>query len=267
MKKRLVFSSLCLSLFLSGCDENSVKLLKKDFLKTKVGTVDNQKLVKKIEVKKKEKLKTLVAKKINKVKKTKPITVSEKKSNFKKVLVPIVTKVYNQLEEQYSYIRKSIQTKTNQEQIENLKKIYDVDTNEKLLHAIKPHPISIVLAQAAIESAWLTSRFAKEANNIFGVWSFNKKEPRIAANGTRGTKKIYLKKYNSLEESVSDYYKSIAKSWAYPHFRYLRTVNDDPYVLVKGLTSYSEKGEEYTKLLASMIRSNKFDKFDIKVID
>jgi len=194
----------------------------------------------------------------------KKMTVAQKKQYFKDVLVPIATEVYNELESQYLAIKSDIKNKKNRKQIEKLKKTYRARTDELLLHALKPHPISILLAQAAAESAWLTSRFTKDANNIFGVWSFNKQEPRIAASGLRGDKTIYLKKYKNLKEAVRDYYKNLGKNWAYKEFRKQRTLTSNPYVLSDYLTSYSEKKEKYTKLLRSMIKYNKFEKYDIK---
>lgn len=258
-----IFFSLFLGVNLSFASE--VKLLKKDFLKTKIGTIKDQTMITKIIIPKKnlKEIKTVV-KKIKPKIKRKHIPVSLKKENFKKIMVPIVRSVYFELENKYKMVRKHIHMKTESEYIEKLKVEYKADSEQELLHAIKPHPISIVLAQSAIESAWLTSRFAKEANNIFGVWSFSKNEPRIAASNTRGDKTIYLKKYKNYTEAVRDYYKSIAKSWAYPQFRYLRTVTNDPYILLPHLKSYSEKGEVYTNILAKMIKSNKFYQYDIK---
>jgi Bax protein len=182
------------------------------------------------------------------------MSVSVKKKRFKDTLVPIATEVYNKLELQYLAIKLDI---------DNLKKYYNAKTDQKLLYALKPHPISILLAQAAAESAWLTSRFTKDANNIFGVWSFNKNEPRIAASGMRGDKTIYLKKYKTLKEAVEDYYKNLGKTWAYSEFRKQRTLTNNPYILSDYLTSYSEKKVVYTELLKSMIKYNKFDIYDI----
>jgi Bax protein len=268
MKKRKLFLlNLPLVLFFSGCDAKKIKLLKDDYLKTKIGTIKEQKLITTIEPKKKPKPKVKI-KKVNKPKKkinkADLIPVSVKKENFKNILVPIVTKVYKELMEEYKTIRNAIHMQSDYEKIEALKVKFRAKSDGELIQALKPHPISIVLAQSAIESAWLTSRFSKEANNIFGVWSFNKNEPRIAANGMRGDRLIYLKKYDTLESAVRDYFKNIARNGAYKQFRYLRTVTDDPYVLVTGLTAYSEKGETYTKILASMIKSNKFYEYDIK---
>ena len=194
----------------------------------------------------------------------KKMTVSEKKQRFKDILVPIATEVYNELEKQYKNIQLDIKNNRNHEVIAKLKKEYKAKTDVELLQALKPHPISILLAQAAAESAWLTSRFTKEANNIFGVWSFNKNEPRIAASGLRGDKTIYLKKYKNIKDAVRDYYKNLGKNWAYKEFRKQRTLTSNPYVLTDHLTSYSEKKGEYTKLLRSMMKYNKFDMYDIK---
>lgn len=194
----------------------------------------------------------------------KEISVSEKKQNFKDTLIPIATTVYNELEIQYLAIKLDIENNRNTDVIVKLKKEYNAKTDQLLLNALKPHPISILLAQAAAESAWLTSRFTKEANNIFGVWSFNKNEPRIAASGLRGDKTIYLKKYGTVKEAVRDYYKNLGKTWAYAEFRKQRMLTSNPYVLSDYLTSYSEKKGEYTKLLRSMIKYNEFDKYDVK---
>ena len=229
--KKLVYASLSALILFTGCTDSS----KKEEV--------NQTIVKKAPVKQ--------------------MSVSEKKQHFKDTLVPIATEIYNELEVQYLAIKLNIENNTNRETIEKLKKEYNAKTDELLLHSLKPHPISILLAQAAAESAWLTSRFTKDANNIFGVWSFNKKEPRIAASGLRGDKTIYLKKYVSLKEAVRDYYKNLGKTWAYAEFRKERTLTNDPYVLSDYLISYSEKKEVYTELLKSMISYNKFYKYDI----
>ncbi len=130
--------------------------------------------------------------------------------------------------------------------------------------ALKPHPVSVTLAQAAMESSWGTSRFFNKANNVFGIWSFNKKEPRIAASGQRGTKKIYLKKYSNIKESVRDYYKNMGRSFAFKEFRKERLLSNDPLILVTKLDRYSEKGAAYGKALSSMIKYNKFMQYDEK---
>ena len=131
------------------------------------------------------------------------------------------------------------------------------------LLALKPHPKSIVLAQAAIESNWGTSRFFREANNIFGMWSTTDKEPRIAANIKRGgIQTIWLKKFATLEESTEHYYLTIGRGKHYKKFREVRYYSNDVFKILKELNMYSEMGEKYTKSLAAVIRHNKLLKYD-----
>ncbi|EDZ61825.1 hypothetical protein SMGD1_0944 [Sulfurimonas gotlandica GD1] len=196
-------------------------------------------------------------------KNSKPITVQEKKANFRKLIIPAIKTVYDELETQYVEVSHYINnTKYYRSKILNLKKIYKVTTDKALLRAIKPHPKSIAIAQAAMESAWATSKFFRKANNVFGVWSFNKNEPRIAAGEKRGTKTIWLKKYASIEDSVRDYYKNLGRSPAFKEFRKLKMKTNNPYKLAKKLDRYSEMGAKYGKELTSMIKSNKFYLYD-----
>lgn len=77
--------------------------------------------------------------------------------------------------------------------IDRLNKKYDAANMEMLKSRLHTFPVSIVLAQAAIESDWGTSRFFLEANNPFGLWSFNPHQERIEASSTRHGKKVYLR--------------------------------------------------------------------------
>ncbi|NOR58621.1 MAG: hypothetical protein GQ474_08880 [Sulfurimonas sp.] len=195
-------------------------------------------------------------------KKVKPMSVKEKKERFRSLIAPAVNNVYNELQTQYIDISKNLNNPKYTQKIEALKVSYKVKTDEELLMALKPHPRSIAIAQAAMESAWATSRFFNEATNIFGVWSFNKNEPRIAAGEKRGTKTIWLKKYASIEDSIRDYYKNISRSHAFKEFRKLKMKTDDPYKLVKKLDRYSEMRAKYGKELTSVIKYNKFYLYD-----
>ena len=210
---------LCIAFLFTSCSQEEqakeVKQLDLKLLDSKIGKIENQKLITQVE-----------QKELKKIKREKIIPVSVKKENFKKVLVPIVTEVYTQLDLQYKSVKQDIENNTNQEYIEKLKEYYNVKSNEELLMALKPHPISIALAQSAIESAWLTSRFTNVANNIFGVWSFRKNEPRVEANATRGEKKIYLKKYKNFKSAIFDYYKNLGKHRAYKAFRKAKMETD-----------------------------------------
>ena len=193
----------------------------------------------------------------------KKMTVAVKKERFYYLLAPAIDKVYNELSVQYSEVKKDLKSGSNAAKIEKLKATYKVKSDKDLLLALKPHPQSIALAQAAMESAWATSRFFVKANNVFGMWSVNKNEPRIAAGEKRGGKKtIWLKKFATIEDSVREYYKMMGRGRAYKDFRRVRHETNDVKKIVKELDNYSEIGEKYIKELASMIRYNKLTKYD-----
>ena len=191
-----------------------------------------------------------------------PMTVQEKKARFSSLIVPAVNNVYANLMKQYEEIKTITAAGQSNDEIEQLKIEYKVTTNSELLMALKPHPRSIAVAQAAMESAWATSRFFREANNVFGVWSFDEDEPRIAALQKRGDKTIWVKKYSSVEEAVYDYYRTLARSSAFAEFRQTKMITNDPFVLVTKLDRYSEKGSVYGEELTAIIMFNKFDDYD-----
>ncbi len=189
------------------------------------------------------------------------MSVKEKKERFRKLLLPPIQKVYKELQGLYEVVKSNIKA-GDRSGLDKLKAVYGVKTDTELLLALKPHPVSVALAQAAMESAWATSRFVREANNAFGIWSSNNSEPRIAALEKRGNRKIWLRKYNTLEDSVRDSYRLLAKSKHYRAFRQRRIQTNNPYELVKELNNYSEIGHKYGKQLASIIRYNNFLQHD-----
>lgn len=149
--------------------------------------------------------------------------------------------------------------------LDKLKNTYRTEDPDKLLLRLNDHPTSIVLAQAAIETGWGTSRFFREANNVFGVWSYDTNEPRIRASETRDGKAVYLKKYRSLIEAVDDYFITIGRG-PYTSFRKHRAINSDVKNLVNHLDTYSEISNEYVKRLHSVIDTNKLQKYDDYVL-
>lgn len=187
------------------------------------------------------------------------MSVTEKKARFRDLLLPVIEKVHADLESDYLSAEQAVADGTN---FAAMREEYRATTDKKLLAALKPHPISIVLAQAAMESAWATSRFFVEANNIFGVWSFDPDEPRIAAGEKRGDKTVYLKKYGTLEAAIRDYYLILARGENFSEFRALRLTSDDPFKLVAKLDKYSEKGALYGEELVGIIRYNEFQQYD-----
>lgn len=190
------------------------------------------------------------------------MTVQEKKERFRDLVVPAVNKVHKDLMKQYRNTSDLLQSGGSAKKIEKLKKEYGVTSDEQLLMALKPHHRSITIAQAAMESSWATSRIFLEANNMFGVWSFDENEPRLAALQKREGKTVWVKKYPSIDASIRDYYRTLARGDAFKDFRMLKMKTSDPYKLVTKLDRYSEKGGAYGEELATIIRVNNFDTYD-----
>jgi len=190
------------------------------------------------------------------------VSITKKKQRFYSLVLPPVNKVFLMLMERYEYIQESLLNHTNMDEIKRLKAVYGATSDKDLLMRLKPHPRSIALAQAAMESSWGTSRFFHEANNIFGVWSTNAAQKRVAAGKKRGKRTIWLRKFDSLEDAVRQYYYMIATSKAYEEFRRLRYESDDVYKIVEGLVNYSEKKELYVCELRSIIKHNNLTKYD-----
>ncbi len=196
-----------------------------------------------------------------------PASTPESKRLFLENTIAAITKVKKRLDAQYQMVYElSLKEKLTPDEnatIEGLKKSYNVEGFPCLLKCLRTHPVSIVIAQAALETGWGNSRFYREANNIFGIWSFNKNEPRIAAGVQReGEKTIYVKKYKNLEASIEGYYRMMAKGRAYKQFREARLHTENPFEIIPYLDHYSELRHEYVKRLYYVIKSNRFYELD-----
>lgn len=80
------------------------------------------------------------------------ITVSEKKKLFKDKLVPAITETHDELQETYERVKADLNG-DNPSDYSQMMIDFRAETPDELLQSLKPHPISIVLAQAAMESA------------------------------------------------------------------------------------------------------------------
>ena len=86
-------------------------------------------------------------------------------------------------------------------------------------------PISIIIAMAGIESAWGTSRFAKEGNALFGVRTWDlKNTPHMKAKGNPDAT-WGVKKYKTKCQSVKDMIRILNTHPAYELFRDVRAEN------------------------------------------
>ena len=114
--------------------------------------------------------------------------------------------------------------------------------------------VVISVAQAILESDWGRSRFAKEANNFYGMIQTDKTEPHIKSLNSD----IILKVYGNKCESVSDYIELLNTSSAFEEYRDLRMKqmldnNVNVFDLIQTLENYAVDPEYTKKLLAVTI--------------
>jgi Bax protein len=123
-------------------------------------------------------------------------------------------------------------------------------------------PTSLVLVQAANESAWGTSRFARIGLNFFGIWCYRTGCGMVPGGRNTGAKHE-VAAFQSIDAAVSGYFNNINKHNAYHVFRTIRAelrAQDQPLdaeILATGLLPYSERGAQYVLDLTDMLRHNK----------
>lgn len=128
-------------------------------------------------------------------------------------------------------------------------------------------PPSLILAQAANESAWGTSRFALEGNNLFGQWCFSKGCGLVPQGRVDGASHE-VAKFSSPYQSVRSYIQNLNRHPTYQLVRDIRLQDrhaNQPLSgleLAEGLHGYSERGEDYIKEIRSMIRYNNLEFYD-----
>jgi Bax protein len=138
--------------------------------------------------------------------------------------------------------------------------------NELLLRADTVPP-SLALAQAAVESAWGTSRFAVQANNLFGQWCYEKGCGLVPKRRNSGANHE-VAKFDSVSDAVHSYMRNINTHRAYQDLRESRAelrAEDDTvtgHILAEGLLRYSERGMDYVHELQAVIRVNKLTPYD-----
>jgi Bax protein len=171
------------------------------------------------------------------------------------------------------YLQKNELSNVNKLQLESFRNDYNVTpenypsiTNaiNVLLMRIDEIPTAMVLAQAAIESGWGTSRFAEEANNLFGQWCYTK-GCGIVPERRAASAKHEVQKFDNIEEALNAYYHNINTHRAYRSLRDLRArmrYNSKALsagTLIEGLGKYCGRGRVYVSELRTLIKVNNLE--------
>ncbi len=141
--------------------------------------------------------------------------------------------------------------------------LVDVTAREEVLRKIDIIPSSLALAQAANESAWGESRFAQQANNLFGIWTYDKDKGLKPKRREEG-KTHLVRIFDDFGESVRYYMYTLNSHPAYQELRQIRQqlrVSGqviEGRKLAAGLEKYSAKGQVYIDLIQSLIEQNEW---------
>ncbi len=136
-----------------------------------------------------------------------------------------------------------------------------------LLLRIDIIPPSMVLAQAAVESAWGTSRFAQQGNNLFGQHCHSPGCGIVPKARPKGA--IFeVSVFPTLFDAIIAYMHNLNTNHHYRKMRKLRQSlrkNDQPITgltLIKGLSDYSSRKDTYIKIIEQTIQHYRLKQYD-----
>lgn len=190
------------------------------------------------------------------------LSLKDRKRTFTEVLLPEILIANCEVLKERKFLLKVLNrqnlSEENMVKLQKLEKKYRTDNLKELLNRINTVPVSLALAQGAIESGWGTSRFFVDGNNVFGMYTFHFTNKNLKAK--RGN--VYLKAYDNILQSVEDYIYNINVGWAYQEFREKRERGADINSLIHALIDYSTERDNYVRLLANAIRENHLSIYD-----
>ena len=121
---------------------------------------------------------------------------------------------------------------------------------------VYPVNLELLIAQAALESGWGNSRFARVGKNLFGIRTYDLKEPHMLP--SNNPKKWGVKVYSHECDSVLNYMQVLNNGGAYKKYRELMNNGENnPYILVETLDAYAADKNYFSKIksILTKIRS------------
>ena len=111
-----------------------------------------------------------------------------------------------------------------------------------------PVNLELLLAQAALESGWGNSRFALEGKNLFGIRTYDLREPHMLP--SNNPKKWGVRVYMHECDSVQHYIDILNNGSAFKEYRVLKHEQDvnDPFKLLLTLDAYASDKDYFPKI-------------------
>ena len=158
-------------------------------------------------------------------------------------------------------VSKTMKYKTKKEFIKELG--YCVDYINFTTPVDKRVPIEMLVGQAVLESGWGTSRFAKEANNLFGIRVFKSTAPHLLPLGVEKWQGWGVRVFKTKCDSVKEYIRLLNEHPAYEDFRTLRAQMQatnqplDSVKLIKTLKAFSTTTDYASRVINMMSKIEK----------
>ena len=202
------------------------------------------------------------------------LPVKRQKESFIGITLPLILAANEEISQRRKAIERAA-SRGDQATVERWARLYRIETEDRPLEEIERQlllradfvPVSLALAQAAIESGWGTSRFALQGNALFGQWAWQKDaglKPARASNS-----QAVVRSFPNLFGSVRAYMHNLNTHPRYAAFRARRhllrgrTKADLGYQLSNFLDGYAEIGEVYVAKLKTLIRSNDLGRYEV----
>jgi len=138
----------------------------------------------------------------------------------------------------------------------------DTSLWETLLRRVDIIPLDLAMVQAAKESGWGTSRFAREGNNLYGQRCFTAGCGIVPAGRAEGATHE-VRRFDSAADSVQSYIYNLNTNNAYRRFRLMRRLQrlegkkPDGFSLAESLPRYSERRYRYLDEIREMMKINR----------
>ena len=196
----------------------------------------------------------------------------KRKNLFIQIILPLVIEENNRIKldrkKLFSILNKNHNSNSEKKWLNEKFKQYgvlnkDLSTLKVRMDTI---PVSLVIAQAAKETGWGTSRFALEGNALFGQWTWSGEGIKPADSDNNATHKVM--KFKILKSSIRAYQRNLNTHSGYKEFRMARAElrdnrrNLDGIILATYLDRYAETGKEYVKIIKQIIKQNNLTDFD-----